>query len=332
MERLSRWWWHRYSQPQWRVDRLTVTAERYPGWRPRVIVSRSLCLYYCWDLKSVPHSRRPKALQQQVSLHSPFLLPGYQVRWKGAVAQTWIWDQERLQSRLPTHFQGNIIPESLLSPETEDGERWLQGIDGCEWQLWRDGVLAESRLSECREKAVIVCDYTRRLPLQGAERTWLVMCSAAAVAMLLLASLMLQGGMALRHWQTLTQLEEQLSAQDESAVMEQKARLRAERLRQRLLAQRSLLQQENIPLLNQILEVMPATVSNLQQVVIQPGRIEMILSDGQPDPRGYVTRFDGLQVGAMVLRNVQIQLNSNGQGVRFIAEIKKVIPAGRARS
>ena len=332
MERLSRWWWHRYSQPQWRVDRLTVTTERYPGWRPRVIVARSLCLYYCWDLNSVPHSRRSKALHQQVSLHSPFLSPGYHVHWKGGVAQTWIWDKERLQPRLPTNFQGNIIPESMLSPEIENGERWLQGIDGCEWQLWRDGVLAESRLSECRDKAVTDCDYNRRLPLQGAERTWLMMCSTAAVAMLLLASLMLQGGMALRHWQTLTQLEEKLSAQDESAVMEKQARLRAERLRQRLLAQRSLLQQENSTLLNRLLERMPATVSNLQQLVIQPGRIEMTLNDSQPDPRDYVTRFDGLQSGAMVLRNVQIQLNSNGQGVRFIAQIDRVTQAERTHS
>ncbi|ALP40512.1 hypothetical protein WL1483_1093 [Aeromonas schubertii] len=271
-------------------------------------------------------------MQQQVSLHSPFLSPGYQVRWKGGVAQTWIWDQERLQPRLPTHFQGNIIPESLLSLATEDGERWLQGIDGCEWQQWRDGILVESRLSECRDNAAITCDYSRRLPLQGAERTWLVMCAAAAVATLLLASLMLQGGMALRHWQALTQLEEQLSAQDESALMAQQARLRAERHRQRLLAQRSLLQQESSTLLNQILEKMPATVSNLQQLVIQPGRLEMTLSDSHPDPRGYVTRFDGLQAGAMVLRNVQIQLSSNGQGVRFIAEIDRVTPVGRTRS
>ncbi|CAB5680580.1 hypothetical protein HMPREF1171_02037 [Aeromonas dhakensis] len=332
MERLSRWWWHRYSQLQWRVDRLTVTTERYPGWRPRVIVARSLCLYYCWDLNSVPLSRRPKALQQQVSLHSPFLSPGYQVRWKRGMAQTWIWDQERLQPRLPPHFQSSIIPESLLSPAAEDGDRWLQGIDGCEWQRWRDGVLVESRLSECHDDTAITCDYTRRLPLQGAERTWLVMCAAAAVAMLLLAGLMLQGGMALRHWQALTQLEQQLSAQDESAVMEQQARLRAERLRQRLLAQRAWLQQENTPLLNRILGQMPATVSSLQQLTIQPGRIEMTLNDSQPDPRGYVTRFDGLQAGAMVLRNVQIQLNSNGQGVRFIAEIDRVTPAGRTRS
>ncbi|HDZ8832643.1 hypothetical protein JD541_08410 [Aeromonas dhakensis] len=158
------------------------------------------------------------------------------------------------------------------------------------------------------------------------------MCAAAAVAMLLLAGLMLQGGMALRHWQALTQLEQQLSAQDESAVMEQQARLRAERLRQRLLAQRAWLQQENTPLLNRILGQMPATVSSLQQLTIQPGRIEMTLNDSQPDPRGYVTRFDGLQAGAMVLRNVQIQLNSNGQGVRFIAEIDRVTPAGRTRS
>ncbi|MGU5543209.1 hypothetical protein ACV1CV_02425 [Aeromonas veronii] len=291
-----------------------------------------MCLYYCWDLNSVPHSRRSKALHQQVSLHSPFLSPGYYVHWKGGVAQTWIWDKERLQPRLPTNFQGNIIPESMLSPEIENGERWLQGIDGCEWQLWRDGVLAESRLSECRDKAAIDCDYNRRLPLQGAERTWLMMCSTAAVAMLLLASLMLQGGMALRHWQTLTQLEEKLSAQDESAVMEKQARLRAERLRQRLLAQRSLLQQENSTLLNRLLELMPTTVSNLQQLVIQPGRIEMSLNDSHPDPRDYVTRFDGMQVGAIMLRNVQIQLNSNGQGVRFIAEIDRVTPAGRARS
>ncbi|WP_421232294.1 hypothetical protein [Aeromonas jandaei] len=248
------------------------------------------------------------------------------------MAQTWIWDQERLEPRLPANFQGNIIPESLLSPETEDGERWLQGIDGCEWQLWRDGVLAESRLSECREEAVIACDYARRLPLQGAERAWLVMCATALVTMLLLASLMLQGGMALRHWQALTQLEEQLSAQDDSAIMEKQARLRAERLRQRLLAQRALLQQENTTLLNRLLERMPTTVSNLQQLVIQPGRIEMSLNDSQPDPRDYVTRFDGLQVGTIMLRNVQIQLNSNGQGVRFIAEIDRVSREGKTRS
>ncbi|TNI07860.1 hypothetical protein CF104_03185 [Aeromonas jandaei] len=158
------------------------------------------------------------------------------------------------------------------------------------------------------------------------------MCATALVTMLLLASLMLQGGMALRHWQALTQLEEQLSAQDDSAIMEKQARLRAERLRQRLLAQRALLQQENTTLLNRLLERMPTTVSNLQQLVIQPGRIEMSLNDSQPDPRDYVTRFDGLQVGTIMLRNVQIQLNSNGQGVRFIAEIDRVTREGKTRS
>ena len=47
----------------------------------------------------------------------------------------------------------------------------------------------------------------------------------------------------------------------------------------------------------------------------------MLLNDTSPNPRGYVTTFDGLSVGTFVLQNVQVQLNTNG-GLQFLADIK----------
>ncbi|EKP0280161.1 hypothetical protein JGK46_004083 [Aeromonas bestiarum] len=139
---------------------------------------------------------------------------------------------------------------------------------------------------------------------------------------ILLVSLLFQTGVALRHWQGLSQLEAQIAIQDESIVTQQQAKIRAERFRQQLVARSNLLQSDRVELVNIILAKMPLSVTRIQQLELRPDRIEMTLQDEMPDPKGYVISFEGLKVSTFHLQNVQVQLGGNAGLVRFIADVR----------
>lgn len=323
MKLLNHWWWHLYSQPQWLVERREVRFGTYPGWRPRIVLSRALCLFYRWDLRQVPITRRNKALQQQVQLHSPFVSSNFYVRWHGTEAEVWVWDHALLLARLPPESQRckTIIPDSILAPISPRDERKLVGLDSVEWQSWRDGGLVDSRLI-IDGVGDEQCDFAMRTPLQSADREWMIFILASIFGGILLVSLLFQTGVALRHWQGLSQLEAQIAIQDESIVTQQQAKIRAERFRQQLVARSNLLQSDRVELVNIILAKMPLSVTRIQQLELRPDRIEMTLQDEMPDPKGYVIAFEGLKVSTFHLQNVQVQLGGNAGLVRFIADVR----------
>ena len=323
MKWLNHWWWRLYSQPQWLVERHEVRFGTYPGWRPRIVLSRALCLFYRWDLSKVPTTRRNKALQQQVQLHSPFVSSDFYVRWHGADAEVWIWDHALLLTRLPPEAQccKTSIPDSILAPVALRDERQLSGLDSVEWQLWQDGGLVDSRLiidGVGDER----CDFAMRTPLQSADREWITFTLASILGGLLLVSLLFQAGMALHHWQGLSQLEAQIAIQDESIVTQQQAKMRAERFRQQLITRTNLLQSDRVELIDAILVRLPLSVTRLQQLDLRPDRIEMTLKDEKPDPKEYVLAFEGMRISAFHLQNVQVQLGDSAGLIRLVADVR----------
>jgi hypothetical protein len=326
VKRLSHWWWRLYSQPQWLVERHKVRFGAHSGWRPRIVLSRALCLFYRWDLRQVPKARRNKALQQQVQLYSPFLSSNYYVRWHGAEAEVWIWDHALLLTRLPPESQHckTIIPDSILAPVSLHDERKLVGLDSVEWQSWRGGRLVDSRLvgDEIGDEQ---CDVSMRIPLQPADLEWITLILASFFGAGLLVSLLFQAGVALSHWQGLTQLEENIAIQDESIITQQQAKIRAERFRQQFIAKGNLLQSNRVELVNAMLLKMPLSVTRIQQLELRPERIEMTLQDDKPDPKGYVEVFEGLNVSTFYLQNVQIQLSGNAGLIRFVADVRSKV-------
>lgn len=172
--RLLHWLQHRWHAEQWLVDREHITTSFASGWRKRVLLSRSLCLYNGLDLSHVPATRRTAALSQQIKLLSPFAEPGFYAQWQGAKVRLWLWDQQALIARLPEAEHCLVLPDSALSPlsasadltDTElantdaahedgqgdkqntsqalDGVYFLQGISGQEQQTWHKGELQDS--------------------------------------------------------------------------------------------------------------------------------------------------------------------------------------------
>lgn len=287
-----------------------------------MVVSRSLCLFYRWDLIRVPGSRRRKALQQMVQLHSPFISSGFYVEWLASHALVWVWDQAALQSRLPDSARNSVVvPDSVLAFGIDDGERRLRGINGVELQKWANSALIDSCMALDSTHYDLTFDPKRRTTLQPAEQTSLIRIFVGATAFLLVMVLFFQIGAGFKHWQNLSAMESQIARSDESLSMQEQTRKKAERNRKQLQGQYALLHPGKMVLINEIVKKMPGTVTRLQQFELQPGRVQMLLNDTSPNPRGYVTTFDGLSVGTFVLQNVQVQLNTNG-GLQFLADIK----------
>ena len=146
----------------------------HSGLRPRVLLSRDLSIHFNLDLNKIPASKRPQALQQQLLLLSPFSEPGHYACWQGGRAQLWIWDQNALVQRLPQAARYSVLPDSALSltQPLDEGERLVTGINGCEWQRWRDSRLLDSRWSATPDAqlAQLDIDLAQRSPMQAADR------------------------------------------------------------------------------------------------------------------------------------------------------------------
>ena len=286
-----------------------------------MVVSRSLCLFYRWDLQRVPGSRRRKALQQMVQLHSPFKSSGFYVEWLASQALVWVWDQAALQSRLPESAHDSVVvPDSVLTLGFDDGERRLRGINGVELQKWAKSALIDSGMAPDSSHYDLTFDPAMRTTLQPAEQASLIRMLVGVTAFVLVLSLFFLIGAGFKHWQNVSAMESRIATADESLLMQEQARKKAERNRKQLLGQYALLQPGRMVLINEIVKKMPSTVTRLQQLELQPARVQMLLNDTKPNPRNYVTTFDGLSVGAQVLQNVQVQLNTNGS-LQFLADI-----------
>ncbi|WP_156129347.1 hypothetical protein [Aeromonas allosaccharophila] len=332
---LSKWWWSRYSQPQWLIERQQITSDSYPGWRPRVIVARSLCIFISCDLGAVPKARREQALKQQVSLHAPFTEPGYYVNWHRGRAAVWIWDQAALVARVAEAKRYQVLPESALAPsplpeqvEPADWQRYLSGLQGYEWQRWQNGILIDSRwlpVLQSDASTVIQLSFKQASPLAPRDRQLLGHLACGVVALLLVACVSWQLGSWFRLEQQTHTLLVELDSADEGLITARHARLRAESLRSQYEARLTLLGQGQSRTLPQLIALLPASVRILQQYDYQPLRLQLLLQDKAPDPREYVRRLEGITLNGQRLHNVQVKLEGNGTLVRLQADIE-VLP------
>lgn len=126
------------EQPLYTRAGQTTIASAFGG--SSAVISRSLCLYQCFLLKSIPLKERKSVLLLKVMQWSPYRDYGTYIIWEGTRAQVWLWRQ---QTRLPEHQSYTV--ETVHYPILEEkGMRILRCADGVEAQYWQDGTLLNS--------------------------------------------------------------------------------------------------------------------------------------------------------------------------------------------
>jgi hypothetical protein len=272
-----------------------------------VLLSRDLSLYFNIDFSKIPASKREQALQQQLLLLSPFNEPQHYAIWQAGRVHLWIWDQSLLQARLPQAMQYKLLPDSALSLAIplENGERFISGINGCEWQRWRNGQMLDSRwIAEAEpDQSPIQLDLAQRSPIQSADRQLLQQIASASLAAVLLASLLIQIGAWLDLKHQHQKLSDQLVNLEDDNQLKVQARRRALQSRELWLKRQALFNSSQSELITLVGEALPASASLWQRYDFQPGRLQIFLLDPSPDPRDYVKRLDATRR----VSNVQVQ-------------------------
>lgn len=300
-----------------------------------MVVARSLCIFISCDLSAVPKARREQALKQQVILQTPFTEPGYHVRWYQGRAAVWIWDQTALVARISEAKRYQVLPESVLAPpplpgqrQQREWQRYLHGQQGYEWQSWQNGWLKDScwlSVLQPDASAVIQLSFDQASPLAPEDRQLLGHLACGVIVLLLLACVTWQLGAWFRLEQKTNELLVELDSADKRLITARHARQRAEGLRRQYEARLGLLGEGQSHTLPQLIELLPASVSMLQQYDYQPLRLQLLLQDKSPDPREYVRRLEGMTLNGQRLHNLQVKLEGNGTLVRLQADIE-VLP------
>lgn len=305
------------------------------GWRRRVLLSRNMCLYNALDLSYIPTGRRTAALAQQVKLLSPFNAPGFYALWQGGKVRLWIWDQAALVARLPLAEKLLVLPDSALVQYApfltdqatplnhgegayQDGIYIIAGISGQEKQHWQQGQLQDSEWQPAVTSQAVAIALEQAAPLQAADKRLLGHVSLAALAVLLLAVMLLQAGGAINLWQQHRSLTAKVQQQSEQNKGQQQAMRQALAAREQWLARQALLQQPGqLGYVQQLAKVLPSAASFWQEYRYEPGRLRVLLTDPEPDPRDYVRIISNLPN----TRNVQVQLDASSQQVTIQAEL-----------
>lgn len=318
-QRLLLWLQRRWSSNQWLVDRHTISAGHCQGLRPRVLISRSLCLYYSLDLAKIPASRRQAALGQQVRLLSPFTEPGFYARWQGGVAQLWLWDQNALVARLPQAAATTVLPDSALAEPQASGEYWLAGIQGVEWQQWQHHKLQDSRWQmvapdNAQPQALNLLQATQ---LQAADRRQLMDWGLAGLCLVLILVFFMQLGGVISLWQQQQQLQSELIIANADSQAQFVARRQARQAQEQWLARNNIVQPSQLVFIQQLAQALPEQAHFWQRYQYEPGRIELQLKDKTPDPRDYVRRLSAVAG----VNNVQVQLDPGNERVVLQANL-----------
>lgn len=113
------------------------------------MLSRALCRFARFDLKSVAKAQRARALDLQVRQWSPYAASGTCVLWEQDGALVWVWDADLVSAAAAAHglkpAQLAAVPETLFYPRRDNGIYLYSALDGFEGQIWRDGNLLGSR-------------------------------------------------------------------------------------------------------------------------------------------------------------------------------------------
>lgn len=277
------------------------------------MLSRGLCLYYSLDLAKIPATRRHQALTQQVRLLSPFAEPGFYVRWQAGVAQLWLWDQAALEARLPQAGSIAVLPDSALAEPKADGECWLAGIQGVEWQQWQQGRLQDSRWQPDAPATTRLCrlNLDQAAQLQAADRQQLVHWGFGCASLVLILSLCIQAGGMLNLWQQQQRMQAELIRLNSSSQAQFAARRQALQARAQWQARNRLVQPSQLGFIQQLASTLPEQAHFWQRYQYEPGRIELQLKDEAPDPRDYVRRLSAVAG----INNVQVQLDPGNERV-----------------
>lgn len=312
-QQLLPWLQRRLTSHQWLIDRNTVSQSRCQGIRSRVLVSRSLCLYYVQDLTRIPAARRQQALMQQVRLLSPFDLPGYYARWQGGIAQLWLWDQAALEQRLPQAATLTVLPDSSLATPEPDAQCWRLGVSGAEWQLWQQSILQDSRWQSVPPSGVLAkpLDLEKVAPLQAADKRQLIHWSLAAIAASLVFVILLQTGGALSLWRQQQRMQNELIALNKSGQLQYQARNKAQQTLALWQGRQALFGPTQLDFIQQLAVAIPKKATFWQRYQYEPERLVLELTDEQPDPRDYVRRLDKVPA----ISKVQIELDPSNKRV-----------------
>jgi hypothetical protein len=297
------------------------------------ILARGLCHYRCFDLRTVPTSKRDDSLALHVRQWSPFNHYGEYTVWYKGRAQVWIWDHARQQSAQAQMnvTQARILPESVLRPPLGNhGVQIIACCEGYEAQIWEEGCILVSRWWPHMPEDTTWQQFlrTHRLPLTTPvpapvsgdllispwgrarralsgwnqlrnERLWLTAGAA------LLLSLTVWQGMAV--WRQQDALAA-VNAKIESLTLEAGPILQA---RTQALADqdasRRLLALNPYPpqlvLLAEVATLLPSPEARLKEWLYQNGELRFTVEAPQIDPRQYVETFQA----APMFRDVQTE-------------------------
>ncbi|MEA9423417.1 hypothetical protein VCX83_16235 [Aeromonas caviae] len=318
---LQSWILNHFSTRQWLVTRSQIDEVQLPGLRSRVIVCRSLSLYYHLDFSKVPTAKRGKALNQRVELITPFQETGFYAIWKGASAMVWLWDKSALLARLPEAATIPCIPDSILVPEEDSTERMIENLEGAESQSWENGVLIGSKWVPLGGGGIAL-DRLAPTPLQPREKQWLIDVGMLLVTMALMLSMLLQSGAIMDLWRKGQMLETRLAEQEEGGLLQQHARQRAYQAKAQYVARERLSSTSQHDLINAVLTTLPAHTGRVERYDYQGGLLRLRLVDKKPEPREYVQRIDKLRAGGFILSGTQVQINGDGNTITLTANVR----------
>ena len=103
------------------------------------VISRSLCLYQCFSLQSIPLKERKAALELKVIQWSPYSDYGTYIIWHGAQAQVWLW--KKICEQVSLNYTSETAHYQALK---QDGMRIIRCIEGFEAQYWKKNTLLNS--------------------------------------------------------------------------------------------------------------------------------------------------------------------------------------------
>ncbi|OAB56167.1 hypothetical protein AY599_28085 [Leptolyngbya valderiana BDU 20041] len=113
-------------------------------WGERVLLSRALCHY---EVIAAPVGANTlkvaKAARMAARARTPVAEPQFCFDRLGDRLGVWSWPASAVSSL--DHFEGEVLPETMLHAPAQDGPRLAEVMDGVEGQVWRGGHLTASR-------------------------------------------------------------------------------------------------------------------------------------------------------------------------------------------
>ncbi len=133
------------------------------------VISRSLCLYQCFSLQSIPLKERKVALQLKVMQWSPYSDYSTYIIWHGVQAQVWLW------KKISQQAHRRYTTETAHYPAHEqNGIRIIRCIEGFEAQYWQGGTLLNSHWWRAEPDTNAWLKFQRATGQQPTERPLMI--------------------------------------------------------------------------------------------------------------------------------------------------------------